>query len=183
MTPRLSAERILEAAFAVLSEHGLDGLSLRTVADRLGAQAMSLYWYFPNKHQLVRTMAETLYRTAYEATDSTLPWDQWLLAYGWSMQEVLMHHRDSARLCGLAQPAPQSHPNYERLAAPLVRGGLSRQVALSFEAAIMSYVLGWVLWYQNEPARRELDAQFGFSGTFAIGLEALVDGLRRRSPT
>ncbi|MBM1174640.1 TetR/AcrR family transcriptional regulator [Microvirga arabica] len=48
----LSSERIVATAVELLDAHGVDGLKMRQLADRLGAGAMSLYWYVDNKEQV-----------------------------------------------------------------------------------------------------------------------------------
>ena len=53
---KLDEERILEEATRLVDEHGLDGLSTRVLAKRLGARAPSLYRYFPDKEELVRAV-------------------------------------------------------------------------------------------------------------------------------
>lgn len=45
----LSLERIVATAIDILDADGLDGLTMRRLADRLGAGAMSLYWHVANK--------------------------------------------------------------------------------------------------------------------------------------
>ncbi|MBN9271933.1 MAG: helix-turn-helix transcriptional regulator [Mesorhizobium sp.] len=48
----LSLERIVATAVELLDSHGADSLSMRRLADRLGAGAMSLYWHVDNKEQV-----------------------------------------------------------------------------------------------------------------------------------
>ncbi|MQW90737.1 TetR/AcrR family transcriptional regulator [Sinorhizobium saheli] len=50
--PPLSLERIVAGAVELLDAEGLEGLSMRRLADRLGAGAMSLYWHVANKEQV-----------------------------------------------------------------------------------------------------------------------------------
>ena len=45
----LTLERIVAAAIELLDAEGVDRLSMRRLADRLGAGAMSLYWHVDNK--------------------------------------------------------------------------------------------------------------------------------------
>lgn len=47
--PPLSRERIVAAAVELLDAQGVDGLTMRRLADRLGSGVMSLYWYVDNK--------------------------------------------------------------------------------------------------------------------------------------
>ncbi|WP_371616381.1 TetR/AcrR family transcriptional regulator [Streptomyces sp. NBC_00454] len=64
---KLTEERIVEAGMAVFAESGYHGLSMRRVAQRLDAQAGSLYYHVPSKSALVQLMADRVARQAYEA--------------------------------------------------------------------------------------------------------------------
>ena len=48
----LSLERIVATAVELLDAQGVDGLTMRRLADRLGAGAMSLYWHVGNKDEV-----------------------------------------------------------------------------------------------------------------------------------
>jgi AcrR family transcriptional regulator len=50
--PPLSLERIVAAAVELLDAQGVDGLTMRRLADRLGSGAMSLYWHVDNKEDV-----------------------------------------------------------------------------------------------------------------------------------
>jgi hypothetical protein len=52
----LSRDDIVDAAFRVLDRHGLDGLSMRRVAEELDVGAASLYWHVANKNQLINIL-------------------------------------------------------------------------------------------------------------------------------
>ena len=56
---KLDQGAVVSAAFEVLNSVGLDGLSLRLVAERLGVQAPALYWHVHNKAELISLMAAT----------------------------------------------------------------------------------------------------------------------------
>jgi AcrR family transcriptional regulator len=57
----LSVEGIVEAAIRIADEEGLESLSMRRLADRLGAGgAMSLYTYVPGKTELVNLMLDAV---------------------------------------------------------------------------------------------------------------------------
>jgi AcrR family transcriptional regulator len=55
-------QEVLEAALALISEHGVAGASLRKLASRLGMSQPSLYHYFPSKDALVAEIVD--YSTA-----------------------------------------------------------------------------------------------------------------------
>jgi AcrR family transcriptional regulator len=54
---KLSEQQILEEAARLVDEEGIDALSMRVLAARLGAHAPSLYRYFPDKETLVRAVS------------------------------------------------------------------------------------------------------------------------------
>jgi len=54
----LSAERIAKAGVAMADEAGLNALSMRGLAERLGVEAMSLYHHLPNKDALLDAMVD-----------------------------------------------------------------------------------------------------------------------------
>lgn len=56
----LSRERIIRVAITLLDTEGLAGLSMRRLADRLDAGAMSLYWYFSTKDELLAATTEAV---------------------------------------------------------------------------------------------------------------------------
>ena len=53
---------ILEAARDLLAETGLEALSMRAVARRVGVTATAIYHYFENKDALVRSVVQTGYQ-------------------------------------------------------------------------------------------------------------------------
>ena len=55
----------MDAAIAVMDREGVDGLSMRRVAEELDTGAASLYWHVKNKDELLQLIFE---RTAQEVT-------------------------------------------------------------------------------------------------------------------
>jgi AcrR family transcriptional regulator len=56
--PALTLEGIVDAALALTDEAGLDALSTRKIALRLGCEAMSIYHHFPSKRHLLDAMVD-----------------------------------------------------------------------------------------------------------------------------
>ncbi len=50
--------RIVEAASAIVSEEGLDALSMRSIADRIEYSPATIYLYFKDKDELIRSVVE-----------------------------------------------------------------------------------------------------------------------------
>jgi AcrR family transcriptional regulator len=58
---RLSRERVLASALALVDREGLSALSMRRLGAELGVEAMALYRYAPNKDALLDGLVEALY--------------------------------------------------------------------------------------------------------------------------
>jgi AcrR family transcriptional regulator len=58
--PGLTVERVVAAAIELADAEGLEALSMRRVADRLGVGTMSLYTYVPAKAELLDVMLDTV---------------------------------------------------------------------------------------------------------------------------
>ena len=56
----LTRERLVEAALELVNEEGLDGLSMRAVANLLEVKAASLYWHVRDRSELLELLAESI---------------------------------------------------------------------------------------------------------------------------
>src|SRR5580698_3589500 len=101
---KLDRGAVVSAAFEVLNSAGLDGLSLRLVADRLGVQAPALYWHVHNKAELIRLMAATFAEAANMTRAGGRTWREKLLAAARARRAAMLKQRDSARICVIAEP-------------------------------------------------------------------------------
>ncbi|EJM98473.1 TetR/AcrR family transcriptional regulator C-terminal domain-containing protein [Phyllobacterium sp. YR531] len=73
--PPLSLERIITTAVEMLDENGVDGLSMRRLADRLGAGAMSLYWHVDNKEKVFDLALDCVLE--YRGSQQIAPSENW----------------------------------------------------------------------------------------------------------
>jgi len=56
----LSRERVLRAAITIADSSGIESLTMRRLAEELGAEAMSLYYYLANKEDLLDGIADAV---------------------------------------------------------------------------------------------------------------------------
>jgi len=176
--PALDRDRLIAASFAVLEAEGMEGLSMRRVAAHLGVQAPAIYWHVGDKAELLGLMARDIYAAAYAAVPQIEDWRGWLRRFAQALRSSLAGHRDGARLCAVAKPAAASDPHESaaRITAPLIALGLTPQTALSFQAAVISYTLGWAMFEANGPMHDFLDRMMIFEDSFETGLDAMVAG-------
>ncbi|MEC3951397.1 TetR/AcrR family transcriptional regulator C-terminal domain-containing protein [Sphingobium sp. HWE2-09] len=176
----LDRDAVVAAAFAVVAEAGLDGLSMRRLADRLAVQAPALYWHIGDKAELIGLMSHRIYGEALGAIRPCSDWRGWLIAFGRSLRRAMTAHRDGARICanGRPQDARSTDERAEAIARPLTLLGLARADALHVQASVISLVLGWSAFANNGPMHDFLDDMMDFDASFEIGLQALVRGYR-----
>lgn len=66
---RLSRERVLRAAVQIADEHGITALTMRRLAETLGAEAMSLYYHVANKEEVLDGVVEAVAAEINEVVD------------------------------------------------------------------------------------------------------------------
>lgn len=71
--PKFSLDDIVQAGILVADAEGLESLSMRRVASRLGVGAMSIYTYVPGRSELLELMIDAVY-AEHHRPDSTAPW-------------------------------------------------------------------------------------------------------------
>lgn len=87
----LSAERIAEAALALVDKGGIDGFSFRVLAKKLGCEAMSIYHYYPSKAHLFDAMIEICIAET-EVPPAGLPWIERLRGLAHAYRATALRH-------------------------------------------------------------------------------------------
>ncbi len=100
MPAGLTKAAIVQAALDLLDETGMDGLTVRALAARLGVQAPALYWHVRNKQALLDEMATQIWRQIGDvmaALPADLPWREVIRTYAVTVRTELLGHRDGAK--------------------------------------------------------------------------------------
>jgi len=177
--PRLTRERVLDAALALIDREGLGALSMRRVADELDAGAMSLYRHVASREDLLDGVVERL------AHEIELPgpehgdWAQRMRTLMRSTRSVALGHPNAAELFvlrPLRTPAGRARMA-EGLA--LIGAGLPPREAGVAARTLDSYVVGFIL------AELGGRPEFGGSDTggddeFDAGVELILGALQSR---
>src|SRR6516165_1352834 len=100
----LDRERVVRVALELLDEVGLDDLSMRRLADRLGVTAASLYWYVRDKDELLALLADAI-TGEMPLPASDLGWRDALEAAARTLRRIARSHRDGARVLAATMPA------------------------------------------------------------------------------
>jgi AcrR family transcriptional regulator len=99
----LSDRRIAEAALALIDEDGVDGLSMRKLAQRLGTAPMSLYTYVADREAVLEAVAQLLLAEV-ETPDEDVDWRDTIRVIMRSIRAVGLRHPRAASLLGRFPP-------------------------------------------------------------------------------
>jgi TetR/AcrR family tetracycline transcriptional repressor len=120
----LDQAQVVRAAMALLDEAGLDELTMRRLADRLGVKAAALYRHVRNKDELLALLGDEISGEIPLPT-STGSWQDRLTEMAWNARRGLLAHRDAARVLAATPPAgPQRLRHIEAVLRILRESGL-----------------------------------------------------------
>jgi TetR/AcrR family tetracycline transcriptional repressor len=60
MNGALTRERVLDVAMAIVESEGPDGLTMRSLAGKLGVAVTAIYWHVGNKQELIEAVMERI---------------------------------------------------------------------------------------------------------------------------
>ncbi|WP_329056014.1 TetR/AcrR family transcriptional regulator C-terminal domain-containing protein [Amycolatopsis sp. NBC_01488] len=92
----LSRERVLRAAVELADAHGLRALTMRRLADELGAEAMSLYYHVAKKEDVLDGIVDVVAEEINDAVGRVEPSPEWKAAVRQRIlaaREVFLRHR------------------------------------------------------------------------------------------
>jgi TetR/AcrR family tetracycline transcriptional repressor len=208
--PALDQPQVIQAALDLLDEVGLDGLTMRRLAEKLDIKAPSLYWHVRNKDHLLSLLAEAICARTH-LPESTLPWRQQIEALAHEYRRALLARRDGARVLASVFPSGTNRLRLiELVLRNLLNAGFSRRDAAYAGFMLNDFVTMFVM-EETRPIEQPANGQEGPPTTaqewveglspgeypsvraladhlmdnnaqerFVFGLEVLLDGLERR---
>ena len=195
MSPRRRAD-VVHAALALLDEVGLDAMTTRRLAQRLGVQVGALYRHVASKRELLVAVAEQIVQQALAPPLPAGDWAAQVSGFAHRLRRALLAHRDGARVVAEYGPLGPNTLHYAELGIALLRdAGMPLAPAAHGGHTIVSFVIGFVLQEQAPPADPDghraalvrqtlpnlaewLSQRPDEDAAFAIGLGMVVNGLR-----
>ena len=89
---RLTKSAVVDRAMQLADAAGLDGLTIRKLAQELGVTPMALYWHFRSKDELLDGLAERVWSEIDVNVDAEGPWPDQLRGLLESLLQVLRAH-------------------------------------------------------------------------------------------
>jgi AcrR family transcriptional regulator len=206
---RLDKDRVLRAAIQIADKSGLESLSMRKLAQKLGVEAMTLYYYMTKKDDILDGILDLVVSEIAVPTKGG-DWKAALRESAISAHQVLVRHPWA---CGLMMSPARVRPArlryMESLLGRLREAGFSANMTHHAYHALDSHILGFTMWEVGYTSgirelpdagatlRRELtldeypslvehmeehvkeSGRKGGEGEFEFGLDLILDGLER----
>ena len=203
----LSRQAIVDAAFDQLAVSGLDGITARALASRLGVQAGALYYHLRDMAALRDEMATQIIGRLMSDADQAagMDWGSLLRSLAHRERALLLEYRDGARVVsGTFLTDDEALRAIEKPLAALVAEGFTPLDAQRALQTMNAFVIGFVIEEQQRRdagetrytadqrrSRLDPDAQpisYAVSAevvelpeeSFTWGVEALVAGIATR---
>ncbi|MCE8021485.1 TetR family transcriptional regulator [Halomonas sp. MCCC 1A11036] len=205
--PRIERTKVIGTALALLDRYGIEGLTMRKLAQALQIQAPSLYWHFENKQSLINGMADALVDAVARDLPEGQPWEERVRQVAVELRLALLQHRDGARVfAGTYVVTDNVLRTGEAMISAFMQAGADAELAATSSFTVTYYVLGLVMEeqalgpestldlaarkqafldsarekYPYSWAAREAIFSENFNARFETGLDLLIAGIKQR---
>jgi AcrR family transcriptional regulator len=143
---RLTRERVVEEALAVIAHDGANALTMRRLAARLGVVPGALYNHVRNKQQLQDLVLDGVLAEVDLGLDPSLGWTEQLKLLAHRLRRVLEDHPGVAGILKTRDPlGPHSLALAEAFLGPLQAAGFGdREAGLAF-FLLLDYTIGFAV--------------------------------------
>jgi|SRR5688572_4568375 len=204
----LSRERVLRAAIQLADSSGIESLTMRRLAQELGVEAMTLYYYVANKEEMLEGIVAIVMGEIELPSGTQDDWKGALRRTAISAHDVLVRHPWASARMMTSGLTPERLAYMEGILGCLRSGGFTPwQTHLAYHA-LESHIVGFTLWLAGmalpddladlassvlgmvdadahpffvEHINEHLRAEHGEGdvSSFEFGLDLILDGLER----
>jgi AcrR family transcriptional regulator len=203
----LSKERVFKTAIALADEGGIEALTMRKLAQKLGVEAMSLYHYVAKKDDILDGIVDLVVKEI-DLPPKDADWKAAIRQSAISAHKALSRHPWAAGLMFSTGDSPARLRYTEAILATFRKGGFSADLTHHAYHALDSHIIGFTLWVVSIPFATEDLPELASSflrefpadeypylaehieqhleepgdedeGEFEFGLDLILDGLER----
>lgn len=200
----LSRERVVAAALELADAEGLDALTIRSLATRLGVRPMAIYHHVESKDGILDALVDEVFAGVLRP-DPAADWREQLAQRSRSLRAALHRHRWALTVIETrTQPGPASLANHESVLEVLRSAGFTLAATAHAYAVLDAFVYGFALQeamlasvdlegsvdeliagidFSAAPRMAELAREhvagpgYRFGDSFEVGLAMVLDGL------
>lgn len=143
-TIKITKDLIIETAFTFVDEYGLEQLSMRKLASKLGIKAMSLYNHVSNKDEVIDLLVEEVMKKITYEDDTS--WQKTISNRAHVFKDILMKH-EWVIWPLLSRPHMGEFyiSDFNRSVGIFIENGFTYQETDQIISSINSYIYGYVL--------------------------------------
>lgn len=143
--PLLSRDLIVQAALSQIDEEGLEAFSLRNLSSRLGVYPTAIYWYVPNRNELMAQVVALILETVTPAKRRQ-SWQQHVRYLFHTFRSAVRAHPNAAPLIGtqLVSNTTMGFAFVENILSVLARAGLTGASLVGAYNSIIAALVGFV---------------------------------------
>ncbi len=154
--PTHSRAQIAAAALTIADKEGFEAVSMRRVAQQLGAGTMTLYHYVENKDELITLMVDAVMGEVLVPEDELSDhWRTALSQVATRTREAFTRHRWTLDRLGDGRPGPNGIRHFEQTLHAVAGLDIARIEKFELIALIDDYVFGFALREAQELAEHE----------------------------
>jgi TetR/AcrR family tetracycline transcriptional repressor len=196
--PLLSRELILTAAVRIVDNEGLEGLSIRRLADELSVNGASLYHHFANKEEIVVGAAEfALERTPIRMGQIDGDWRKWMVSGARQLRDLLLAHPHFVPVIVRRRSFGFADRNINVVVSRLLANSVAPAVIVPMLDALEQFIIGTALRavaHDDNESSPNLEPQFTALATvtavrltsddeiFEAGVRGLIDSMVALGP-
>lgn len=200
---------MIAAALELADEVGAGSLTMRKLAEKLGVEAMSLYYHVANKNEILDAILDAIFNEI-ELPNPEDNWKPAMRKRAISAREVLLRHKWAVSLMdSRPNPGMATMTHHNAVLGTLRTNGFSLELAAHAFSAIDAYIYGFVMQEEALPFETEeeakavaegmmaqfpindfpylgemivdyaLKAGYSYNDEFEFGLDLILDGLER----
>src|SRR3989442_9035905 len=143
---RLDKDRVLRAAIQIADKSGIEALTMRKLAQKLGVEAMTLYYYVAKKDDIVDGILDLVVSEIAVPTDGG-DWRAAVRQSAISAHQVFLRHPWACGLMMSPARVREARLRYmESLLGRLREAGFSANMTHHAYHALDSHILGFTMW-------------------------------------
>ena len=150
----IEKSQVVQKALDILNRDGLEGVTLRRLANELKIKAASIYWHIPNKSALLDEMANAILDKHFKTFDfqnDERDWEEWLNTLAHELRAAMLAYQDGARVVA------GTHPDlgqvliklWDLTIRVLHKTGFSYAMAATITVTVTNFTFGSVIEEQS----------------------------------
>jgi AcrR family transcriptional regulator len=148
----LTQDAIVEKALEVLDAEGLDGLSMRRLAEQFDTGPASLYWHVGSKDGLLDLLLDRVIGEIEVPEPDPQRWREQLKEVAHTIRATILRHRDIVRISiGRIPMGPNALRHSESVLAIMRAGGVPDRLAVLGHHLLLAAINGFTMDETGEP--------------------------------